>query len=406
MSIDNYNAHKMADSRSQRLDFDNTEVAFRSRSTLELRKAQLLFRTFAFPTLVQVGPKLVNFALTLRLPVTPLIKSTLFDYFCGGVSIDDCDALVQELKRFGIGSILDYSVEGAEREADFDATTDELARVIERAGRDTSVPFAVFKITGLARFALLEKISVGASLSEQEHAEERRVALRIERLCRLAHQHGVRVMVDAEETWIQAAIDGYLFSMMQRFNQERPIVYNTVQMYRTDRLAYLESLLAMAERQNFYVGIKLVRGAYMEKERERAKQLKLPDPIQPDKAATDRAFDAALRLLVNHAARIGLVAGSHNEASTRLLVELVKERGISPSDRRFEFSQLLGMSDNLTYNLAHAGFRASKYVPYGPVRAVLPYLFRRAEENTSIQGQAGRELQLIEREIARRARRR
>lgn len=406
MSIETQTSRQAVARKDGRLDFNDTEVAFRARSIFELRKAQVLFRTFAFPALVHMGPKLVNLALRLRLPVTPLIKGTLFDYFCGGVSIDDCETLVNELDRYGIGSILDYSVEGAEREADFDATTAELARVIERASRDTKVPFAVFKLTGLARFALLEKLSSGEMLTDKEQFEERRVAARIERLCSVAHQRGVRIMIDAEETWIQPAIDAYVLAMMQCFNREQPIVYNTVQMYRVDRYAYLENILALASNQSFYVGIKLVRGAYMEKERERAKRRKLPDPIQPDKAATDRAFDAALQLLVEYAKGVGVVVGSHNEASTRLFVDLLQARGVTPGDRRFEFSQLLGMSDHLTYNLANAGFRTSKYVPYGPVRAVLPYLFRRAEENTSIQGQAGRELQLIEREIARRSRQR
>jgi proline dehydrogenase len=389
-----------------RLDFDNTAVAFRSRSTLELRKAQLLFRAFAYPTLVQAGPKLVNLALTLRLPVTPLIKTTIFDYFCGGTSIEDCEPVVEQLGRWGIGSILDYSVEGAEREADFERTTAEVLRVIERAASDPSVPFAVFKMTGVGRFGLLEKLSAGDGLTAAETAEERLLAGRIERLCTTAHERGVRIMIDAEETWIQEAIDRYALDMMRRFNKQRPLVYNTVQMYRVDRPSYLERLLATAREEGFHAGVKLVRGAYMEKERERAQRLGLSDPIQPDKAATDRAFDAALQLLLDHAVQVGLVAGSHNEASVRLLAEQMLARGLPADDRRFEFSQLLGMSDNLTYNLADAGFHASKYVPYGPVRAVLPYLFRRAEENSSIQGQAGRELQLIERELARRARER
>lgn len=388
-----------------RLNFDNTEIAFAARSTLELLKAQLLFKTFAYPLLVQNGPKLVSLALKLRLPVTPVIKKTLFDHFCGGTSIEDCQAVIEQLGQWKVGSILDYSVEGAESEADFEHTTAEIERVIDRACGDAAVPFAVFKVTGIARFALLEKLSADASLSEDEIAEESRVRARFERLCQRAHDCGVRIMIDAEESWIQAAIDRYALDMMQRFNLQQPIVFNTVQMYRVDRYAYLEELLKLAASQGFFVGIKLVRGAYMEKERQWAQERSLSSPIHPDKLATDRAFDAALRLLLAHIERAAVVAGSHNEASLRLLTELMHQYGLEPTDMRCEFAQLLGMSDHLTYNLAHAGFRASKYVPYGPVRAVLPYLFRRAEENSSIQGQAGRELQLIEREITRRARR-
>lgn len=390
---------------TRKLNFDNTEIAFAARSTLELVKAQLLFKTFAYPLLVQTGPKIVSFALKLRLPITPLIKKTLFDHFCGGTSIADCQPVIQQLAQWQVGSILDYSVEGAESENDFDQTTAEIEKVIERAQGDATVPFAVFKVTGIARFALLEKLSAEVALTSDEVLEERRVQARFERLCQRAHDCGVRIMIDAEESWIQAAIDRYALAMMQRFNRQKPIVFNTVQMYRVDRYAYLEELLNQAKADGFYVGIKLVRGAYMEKERQWAQDHGLPSPIHPNKEATDHAFDAALRLLFRHIERAAVVAGSHNEASLRLLTELMQDSGLAATDDRCEFAQLLGMSDHLTYNLAHAGFRASKYVPYGPVRAVLPYLFRRAEENSSIQGQAGRELQLIERELARRARR-
>jgi proline dehydrogenase len=333
-----------------------------------------------------------------------VIKATLFDQFCGGETLDDCRTTIDALARFKIGAILDYSVEAGEREKDFDAAQVELTRVIEAAAADPRIRFAGFKVTGLARPQLLAKVSAGERLTTAEKAEMTRAEARVFSLCRVAAQRGVRIMIDAEETWIQDAIDALALTMMREYNRDGagPIVYNTVQLYRRDRLAYMRHMQALAEREGFRLGFKLVRGAYMEKERAYAEERGRESPIQPDKQATDAEFDTGLRFAFERLDLISICCGSHNEASNRLLAELVVKHGIGPTDRRVEFAQLYGMSDHLTYNLAHHGFNVSKYVPYGPVRSVLPYLFRRAEENTSIKGQAGRELQLIERELRRR----
>jgi len=388
---------------SPSIDFDNTEIAFRSRTTAALRKAQVLFRSFNYPALIHTGPKLVGAALRLKLPVTPLIRMTIFDYFCGGVTLADCDRTVADLARFGVRSILDYSVEALGREADLDATRDEVLRSIEKARGNAFLPYVVFKPTGLARFELLEKLAAGTTLTQAETAEWERVRKRFGGICRAAREAALRVLVDAEESWIQPAVDRLVLEMMREFNRDGAVVYNTLQMYRKDRLAYLQTLLAEGLSGGFHVGAKLVRGAYMEKERARAAARGYPSPIQDTKEATDRAYDQAALLVVDHLDRAALFAGTHNESSTSRLTELIDRRGLVPSDRRIEFSQLYGMSDHLTYNLAHHGFNVSKYVPYGPIRAVLPYLVRRAEENSSIKGQAGRELQLIERELKRRS---
>lgn len=388
--------------RRKSIDFNDTAVAFRSRSSFELYRSRVLFKAFEFPWLVTVGPKLASHAMDCHLPIAPLIRHTLFAQFCGGVTLEDCAQKIAELSRSQVRSILDYSVEGLGREQDFDATRDEILRSIEVSGRDPHVPFAVFKMTGLANFALLEKVSSGEALTPDEGAAWERSKARFHALTDAAARSGTRVLVDAEETWIQQAIDDLVHEAMARLNRERPVVYNTVQMYRVERLPYLAALSAMGQAQGFIPGVKLVRGAYMEKERARAERLGLPSPIQVDKEATDGDYDAALRFLVPRAAQFALFAGTHNEASCRLLVDLLKESGLPPHHPHVECSQLLGMSDNITFNLAYQGYNASKYMPYGPIRAVMPYLGRRAAENSAIRGQAGRELQMIERELKRR----
>jgi proline dehydrogenase len=385
------------------LDFNDTEVAFRGRSTGELKRAKLLFRSFNYPALVSAGPKLAALAYGLRLPVTPLIRAAMFDYFCGGVTIEDCSRTVAQLGRYGVRAILDYAVEALGDEAAFDRTAAELLAVVERAKATSGTQFIAFKVTALARFDLLAKASLpGARLTLEEKAELARGESRIRRLCAAARAGDRRLLVDAEESWIQPAIDRLAEAMMRAYNQERAVVYNTLQMYRVGRLAYLETLHKEARAAGHRAGVKLVRGAYLEKERARAAAFGAPSPVQPDKPATDRDFDQALAYCVEHIDDLSLFAGSHNEASNRRLAELMARRGLARHDPRVEFSQLLGMSDNLTFNLAHHGYNVSKYVPYGPVKAVLPYLGRRAAENSSIRGQAGRELELIERELERR----
>lgn len=377
--------------------FDNTEIAFRSRSNGDLRKAELLFRTFNFPWLVKNGPAMA--AKAVDFGFKGLIKGTIFSHFCGGETIAECKPTIARLWKHKVGTILDYSVEGEEQEHVFEETCAEIIRTIREASGNEAIPFSVFKTTGIARFGLLEKVQQQATLSAAEQEEWDKVRERFTRICQAAADMQVRLFVDAEETWIQEPIDRLAEEMMRRFNTERAIVYNTLQMYRHDRLAYLQRMLAET---GFYQGYKLVRGAYMEKERQRAAEYNYPDPIQPDKAASDRDYDAALEYCVDHIDRVSICAGTHNEQSSLRLVRLLREAGIRPDDERIYFSQLLGMSDHISFNLSNAGYRVAKYVPYGPVKAVLPYLGRRAQENSGMAGQMGRELRLIRQEIQRR----
>lgn len=387
------------------IDFSNTEIAFESLSTPDLIKAKLLFETFGNEFLVTTGPKLVTWALNLHLPVTPVIKMTVFSHFCGGVTIEDSLKRVAELGKHRIRSILDYSVEGLGREEDFEDTFLEVLKGIKFAAESEDIPYAVFKPTGLARFELLEKISSRSELTHEEMKQRDEFRRRVREICASAAAVRVRVLVDAEESWIQDGVDELVAEMMVEFNKERPIVFNTIQLYRHDRLRYLSRCHKELAAKGVIPGFKLVRGAYMEKERRRAQELGYESPIQPTRDATDRDYNAALAYCVDNIDTLGLFAGTHNEQSTRYLIELMAERGIPPGHDHVEFSQLLGMGDNLSFNLAHAGYHVAKYMPYGPVKAVLPYLVRRAQENSSIKGQAGRELTLINREIRRRRQR-
>lgn len=387
---------------NMKLNLSNTEIAFRAKSEPELRRSALLFKTLEHPTLVRVGTFFMGIALKLHLPVEWILKRTFFAQFCGGESIEASMDTIEKLAHFGIGTILDYSVEGADTEASFDATMDELLRGIALAENNPWLPFCVFKMTGIARFTLMEKLAAKVELSEAERQEWARAHSRLVRLCEGAYERRVRLFIDAEETWIQDVIDRVARDMMLRFNRERPILYNTLQMYRHDRIDYLKHAIEDAQKENYFLGLKLVRGAYMEKERLRAQELGYPSPIQPDKASTDRAYDEALSISVANLNRLAFCAGTHNEQSTMLLTELMRKAGIASKDPSIYFSQLLGMSDHISYNLADAGYNVAKYVPYGPIRAAFPYLTRRAEENTSIQGQTGRELSLIQQELQRR----
>jgi proline dehydrogenase len=352
---------------------------------------------------VSIGKSLTTFAIKTYLPIKGLIKATIFKQFCGGETISECDRTIRELGKYNIGTILDYSVEGKESEADFEACMKETIRTVDRAKNDKNIPFCVFKVTGLGRFELLEKVSAKLQLNADEQKEWGRVQLRVGEICKAAYNAGVPIFIDAEESWIQNAIDNLANQMMVLYNTEKAIVYNTYQLYRKDRLGYLKHTFEMAEQNNFFIGAKLVRGAYMEKERARAAEKNYPSPIQDDKASTDRDYDAAVEFCVEHASRIAICAGTHNELSSMKLAELMEKKKITYNDQRFYFSQLLGMSDHISYNLANAGYNVAKYVPYGPVREVLPYLIRRAMENTSVKGQTGRELGLIIREKERRA---
>ena len=386
------------------LSFENTEIAFQSKSTKQLNKSYWLFKLVSNNTLVKVSPFLLKIAFTLRLPIKGLIKQTIFEQFCGGESIDKCDKRIQSLANYNIGTILDYSVEGKSSEDDFNRVTQETIRTILKAKIDDNIPFAVFKTSGLARLELLEKVSNSkVELNEEEKEEFKRVKERINSICATACKNNVRLFIDAEESWIQDAIDDIVVSMMRKYNSERAIVFNTLQMYRWDRFAYLKQSYADAENGNYFLGLKIVRGAYMEKERERAEKMGYPSPIQNDKASCDNDYNLALRFCINHIDKIALCAGTHNEQSSMLLTQLMAENNILKNDQRVYFSQLLGMSEHISFNLSKHEYNVAKYMPYGPVKDVLPYLIRRAEENTSIAGQTGRELGLIIKEKKRRA---
>lgn len=387
----------------KKINFDNTEIAFRNKSNGELNQAYWLFKMISSNFLTQVGPPIANFLLNIGFPIKGVIKATIFKHFCGGETIADCEHTIEQLTAGKVGTILDYSVEGEEEEAVFDFTCEEIIRTINRADGDPRVPITVFKVTGIGRFALLEKLDAKQELSSSEAEEYERVKARCEKICQAAFDKQVPIMVDAEETWIQDTIDELALAMMIKFNKERLIVYNTYQMYRHDKLTDLKADYLIAKEAGFILGVKMVRGAYMEKERKRAAEMAYLSPIQPDKAATDKDYDESLRFCVQNIEQISIVCGTHNEESCRLLTELIDENNIPHNHSHIYFAQLLGMSDNLSFNLSDAGYNVAKYVPYGPIKAVMPYLFRRAQENTSVAGQTGRELNLIAKEKSRRS---
>ena len=386
------------------LDFTNTEVAFKSKSDRDLKRANLLFKVIASPSVVRFGKWATNLALALRLPISGIIKATIFKQFCGGETIQDCEGRIEELGKFGVGTILDYSVEGKTSDEDFEHTTQIIISTIEMAKASQHIPFAVFKVSGIGRFDLLEKASeTSITLDTKTQEDIAAVKSRFDRICDAAASNQVRLFIDAEETWIQPVLDAWTLAMMQKHNKKRAIIYNTVQMYRHDRLSFIKIQYEQARMNGFIYGVKLVRGAYMEKERERAQKMGYPSPIQPDKESTDRDYNEALRFMVNQYDQFALCAGSHNEESSMLLTQLMAEKSIKNSHEKFFFAQLLGMSDHISYNLANAGYNVAKYVPFGPVKEVLPYLLRRADENTSVAGQTGRELKLISAEVKRRS---
>jgi proline dehydrogenase len=385
-------------------DLADTRTAFSHKSTSDLLRAFWLFKVIGDPLLTQVGAALTKAALALHLPVKGLVKATIFKQFCGGENIQESLATSRKLAEGGVGTILDYSVEGEDDQAAMDGTAEEILRTIAAAKGNKDIPFSVFKPSGVIRTDVLEKVSAGKPLSPAEAAAWEQGRQRVERICDAAHAADVPVLVDAEESWTQDALDRLVTEMMERYNTRRALVYNTAQMYRHDRLAFLRAELEKAQAKGYHVGMKLVRGAYMEKERERAAGLGCPSPIGADKPAVDADYDQALHLCMEHIGRMAMVNATHNEASTLLLASLMQQAGLAKNDPRVHFGQLLGMSDNISFNMAAAGYNVVKYVPYGPVRKVLPYLIRRAEENTSARGQTGRELGLIIAERKRRGR--
>jgi proline dehydrogenase len=382
--------------------FDNTEIAFQLKNDSELERAYFLFKMISHQPLVRIGTAATNFALKANLPVEGLIRSTVFDHFCGGVNENDCLSVVENMYEKGVSSVLDFSVEGKENENEFDAAMEKTCLLIEFAHEQESMPIAVFKPTGFGRFELYEKKGSGQELSLEESKEWDRVVARFDKVCKLGEEKGVEILIDAEESWMQDAADDLVEDMMRLYNREDVIVYNTLQTYRWDRINYLKEIHKRSLVDGFKTGFKIVRGAYMEKERLRAEKLGYASPICKDKAATDENFNATLSYILEHLNDISLFIGTHNEESSYLAMRLMESLYIAKNDNRVWFGQLYGMSDHISFNLANHGYNVAKYVPFGPVKDVMPYLIRRAEENTSVAGQTNRELKLLKQEKKRR----
>lgn len=375
--------------------FNQTETAFSLKSDAEIERACFLFKLIANEPLVKIGTAVTNFAIKTHLPVENLIRSTVFDHFCGGVNEEDCLPKVEAMYDKGVYSVLDFSVEGKENEQEFDEALQRTLNIIEFANTHASLPFAVFKPTGFARFALLEKVSAQTTLSPAEKTEWEKVIKRFDAIAAQAAKRHIGLLVDAEESWIQPAVDDLVEQLMQKYNREKVIIYNTVQCYRHDRLFYLQKLFRKADEKGFKIGIKIVRGAYMEKENQRAEKMGYPTPICPNKRATDENFDDIMTYILKNLDEHSLFIGSHNEESTLKAMNLMQELAIDRQSGRVWFGQLYGMSDHISFNIVREGFSSLKYVPFGPVRDVMPYLIRRAEENTSVAGQTSRELNLL-----------
>lgn len=400
------------------ISFDNTELAFKYKNDKQLKKANFLFSLMHKPWLVKIGVKLTPPIIKMGMPVKGIIRKTIFTQFVGGETLEQTAEVAKKLGAYNVKVILDYGVEGKEGEENFDHACQEFIRVINYASTQLNIPFMSVKVTGFARFGLLEKIDTGMKeqggalmkryikaldqLSSGEREEWHRVRHRMMQVCEAAVEKNIGVLIDAEDSWIQDPIDALIILMMDSFNKNRPVIYNTTQHYRTDRLQFLKDCYEASVERNFILGMKLVRGAYMEKERKRAQKLNYPSPIHTDKAATDKDFNEAVKFCIEHIDRISVIVASHNEYSNLYTTELLKEKGLPLHHPHVHFSQLYGMSDNITFNLAHAGCSVSKYLPFGPIKDVIPYLMRRAQENTSVKGQTGRELMLIKKELERR----
>ena len=383
-------------------EFDNTEIAFKYRSDKELKHARFLFSSMGSPLLTNIGMKMTKLAIAWKLPVKGLIKSTLFDQFCGGENMDEAAQTAAVIGKYGVSTILDYGVEGKESEEDFDRAVPEFIKAIKYASKNKNIPFISLKVTGFARFALLEKMHVGTQLSGEEKEEWQRIYGRIDFICKSAEEYNIMVLVDAEESWVQKPVDELTDAMMEQYNKKKVIVFNTFQLYRHDRFTFLQVSTERAIAKSYLLGAKLVRGAYMEKERNRAATMGYTSPIQPSKEATDKDYDAAVLYCLEHINNLALFIGTHNEQSCLAAAKYMNSHNMAPAATSVYFSQLYGMSDNISFNLASSGYHVAKYLPYGPVTDVIPYLMRRAQENTSVAGQTGRELGLIDKEIKRR----
>lgn len=382
--------------------FNNTKRAFSLKSKEELNQSLYIFELLNRPFLVKIGTMLTNWALSLNLPVEGIIKKTIFKQFCGGISEEDCLPVIEKMYTKNLHSVLDYSTEGKEEEEEFDAALRKKIDILKFAAARKEIPFAVFKPTGIGRFAIWEKVSANEKLNSEETGEWERIKARVNKICKAAFEAKTCLLADAEESWMQTAADDLLEEMMMKYNQETVYIYNTLQCYRWDRLQYIKNLHVRAQNRNFKIGAKIVRGAYMEKENARAEKLGYPTPICEDKEATDVNFNAVLSYALQNIEDINLYIGTHNEVSTYLTMQLMEEKGFGKNDPRIWFSQLYGMSDHISFNLALNGYNSAKLVPFGPVEEVVPYLIRRAQENTSVKGQTGRELALLREEKQRR----
>jgi proline dehydrogenase len=399
------------------ISFDNTEIAFQSRSDKDLKKAHFLFKSMSFGWLVKLGTRITPWAIKIGLPIKGIIRSTIFQQFVGGETLEETANVAKKLSEYKVQVILDYGVEGGDYgEEGLDHACDEFIRVVNYAATQPNIPFISIKVTGIARFALLEKLDAAANdksgfsgivhtevLNADELKEWQAIEKRMLLICETAHAKNVGVLVDAEETWIQDPVDALTMQMMQKFNHSKAIVYNTVQLYRHDRLQFLKDSYTQSAAQKFLLGVKLVRGAYMEKERRRAAELNYPSPIQPSKEASDKDYNAAVAFCITHLKDIAVIVASHNEQSNLMTTQLLTQNGFEQDHPHVHYSQLYGMSDNITFNLAAANCAVSKYLPFGPIGDVVPYLMRRAQENSSVAGQTGRELGLIKKEMKRRA---
>ncbi len=382
--------------------FDNTNIAFALKSDSELERAYFLFKMISNEPLVRIGTAVTNFAIKAHLPVQGLIRATVFDHFCGGVSEEDCLSVVDKMYAKKVCSVLDYSVEGKEEETQFDMVLKKTLQLLEFADEKDAMPFSVFKPTGFGRFLIWQKRTEGAILTSEEEKEWERIEERFDKVCKKAYDCNVALLIDGEESWMQDAADELVAKMMHKYNKEKAIVYNTLQLYRHDRLDYLKRLHEEAKNNDFKIGVKIVRGAYMEKENERAKEKGYPTPICKDKEHTDQNFDETMTYILEHINDISVFIGTHNEESSYKAMKLMQELNIDKSDFRVWFGQLYGMSDHISFNQAAEGYNVAKYLPFGPVRDVMPYLIRRAEENTSVAGQTSRELNLLSQEKKRR----
>lgn len=384
--------------------FDDTQTAFDSKSDKELKKSKMLFKLMANPFLTKLGSYFFKIPFATDIPfVKPMVRNTIYRHFVGGETAEACLEVANALYKYHVCSILDYSVEGQESEEEFERVKEEILKLIRLSkAHPDEIPFVVFKPTGFGPIKVFEKVGKKSPMSDQEKRQWEAIRRRFEEVCQSSYDQDVTLMIDAEHSWMQDSTDELVTEMMEKFNKKRCVVCNTLQMYRHDRLEYLKNAFEKAEKEGYYIGFKIVRGAYMEIERERAKEEGYPDPIQPDKAASDRDFNKATEYMIDHIDRISIFSGTHNEKSCELLMQLMKKHGIAKNDHRVWFGQLYGMSDNISFKLASMGYNVAKYLPYGPIKKVMPYLIRRAEENTSVAGQTGRELSLIEKELQRR----